>query len=196
MDTKTLNISELSAKDIDKIIDQDVLAKEIGNHRKKYTSMKEAFTGEGLKDFNENRFQRKNSDKLKPPVYKVKVRYNANENAESGLQRLYDHNEKLSVITGDNYMFLVMEKEGKKGKERVFDIASLYDSADIAKRAIKENEINFKAIVAEDFRIKHKDKPTRILFTLQQNDLVYLPGNEDDPVVKYDNSELEEMAKN
>jgi hypothetical protein len=97
--------------------------------------MKEAFTGEGLKTFNENRFQTKSSDKLKPPVYKVKVWYSSKETNESTLQRLYSDNNKLSVITGDNYLFIVMEKAGK----RIFDIASLYDSADIAKRALREN---------------------------------------------------------
>ena len=45
VDTKTIDISVLSAKDIPKIIDE-VLRKEIDAHRKKYDSMKEAFSGE------------------------------------------------------------------------------------------------------------------------------------------------------
>ena len=66
-DTKTVCISDLSAKDIDQIVDE-VLKKEIQEHRKKYESMKEAFSGEGLVAFNESRFQTKNKSKLKPPV--------------------------------------------------------------------------------------------------------------------------------
>jgi CRISPR/Cas system Type II protein with McrA/HNH and RuvC-like nuclease domain len=154
-DTKTIDISKLSTKDISKIIDQDVLAKEIETHRNKYDSMKEAFTGEGLKIFNESRFyidKKTKQKKLKPPVYKLKVWYNKEEKKESSLQRLYDSNDKQSVITGDNYLFLVMEKNNK----RIFDIASLYDSVSIAKEALKENIIDFKQKIAEDFRIKHK----------------------------------------
>lgn len=192
VDTKTVDISALSAKDIPKIVDQDVLAKEIDAHRKKYDSMKEAFSGEGLIAFNESRFQTKNSDKLKPPVYKVKIRYNSKENVESNLQRLYDDNDKKSVVTGDNYLFLVMEKQGKKGISRTFDIASLYDSVIIAKDALKNNKENFKEIIAEDFRIKNKEKPQKVLFTLQQNDLVYMPTDADDPVLKFNQSEFDQ----
>lgn len=183
-DTKTMDISKLSAKDISKIID-DVLKKEIDGHRKKYDSMKEAFTGEGLKAFNENRFQIKKPNLLKPPVYKVKVWYSAKENEESTLQRLYDRNNKLSVVTGDNYLFMIMEKNG----HRIFEIASLFDSAILAKDALKNKE-NLKQRICEDFRIKHKDKPDKVLFTLRQNDLVYLPEINDDPVLKLNNEEL------
>lgn len=176
-DTKTVGISILKAKDISQIIDE-VLKKEIDTHRKKYESMKEAFTGEGLKAFNESRFQRKKPTELKPPVYKIKIWYSAKEDEGSTLQRLYDKNKKLSVVTGDNYLFIVMEKNGK----RIFDIASLYDSALLAREALKNNE-DLKQRICEDFRIKHKDKPDKILFTLQQNDLVYLPENAEDQVL-------------
>jgi len=203
--TKTVELSKLTAKEISKIIDV-VLKNEVENHREKYDSMKEAFTGEGLKAFNENRFQRKKPTALKPPVYKVKIWFSAKENEESTLQRLYDDNEKLSVVTGDNYLFIVMEKESEKGKERVFDIASLYDSTDIAKRAIQEQEENFKQRICEDFRLTYgernkikgisQENPDRILFTLQQNDLVYLPENIDDPVLNFSNEEFQEWFSN
>lgn len=199
-DTKTIDISNIKAKDITQIIDQDVLAKEIDSHIKKYDSIKEAFTGEGLKAFNENRFQTKQPNKLKPPVYKVKVWYSNKEKEESTLQRLYKDNDKLSVVTGDNYLFLVMEKEGEKGKERIFDIASLYDSADIAKRALKGKDEDFKQKICESYRItygernkvrgKVQENPDRVLFTLQQNDLVYLPENSEDRILNFSNEEL------
>ncbi|MDR1759186.1 MAG: hypothetical protein LBR60_01520, partial [Fibrobacter sp.] len=193
-DTKTIDISKLSAKDISKIIDQNVLAEEIETHKRKYDSMKEAFTGEGLKMFNENRFyvdKKTKEQKLKPPVYKVKVWYNTKETTESSLQQLYENNDKQSVITGDNYLFLIMEKNGK----RIFDVASLYDSVDIAKATLKENNTNFKQKIAEDFRVKHKEKPDKVLFILQQNELVYLPTDSEDFVLKMSNSEFEKWIQ-
>lgn len=186
-DTKTIDISKITAKDISQIIDK-VLKSEIDNHRKKYDSVKEAFTGEALKTFNENRFQTKKPTELKPPVYKVKVWYSNKVTEDSSLQRLYDDNDKLSVITGDNYLFMVMVKAEK----RIFDIASLYHSADIAKRALRENDENYKQRICEDYRVKHKEKPERVLFTLQQNDLVYLPEDIDDPILNFSNDEFKE----
>ncbi len=165
-DTKRVDISSLSLPDVSKIVIDKVLANEIIEHKKDYDSMKKAFTGEGLKSFNEKR-----TADGKQPVYKVKVWYNKEDKKESGLLRLYDNNEKQSVITGDNYLFLVMEKNGK----RIFDIASLFDSVSIASIALKDGIYDFKKKIIEDFRIKHKDKPEKVLFTLQQNDLVYLP---------------------
>lgn len=196
-DTKTIKISELKAKDIPQIIDP-VIKAEIEGHRKKYDTLKEAFTGEGLISFNESRFQTKNCSELKPPVYKVKLWYSKKETEESDLQRLYDNNPNKSVITGDNYMFVVMEKGGK----RVFDIASLFDSADLAREEIKKNkQYNIDTIknnICESIRIQDKKdkkgnvlpKPDRILFYLQQNDLVYMPRNEDDEVIRFDANEL------
>lgn len=176
-DTKTVCLSDLSAKDIEQIIDK-TLKEEIDNHRRKYDSMKEAFSGEGLVAFNESRFQTKNKSKLRPPVYKVKLWYSKKANDKSDLQRLYANNDRKSVITGDNYLFIVMEKNGK----RIFDIASLFDSVALAKEYIKngQNDIDdIKKSICEDVRIQHKEKPDKVLFYLQQNDLVYMPDKED-----------------
>lgn len=184
-DTKTISISNLTVKDIDKITDETGLKNKIIAHKKKYKSMKEAFTGEGLKLFNESRFQRKKPKELEPPVYKIKIYYNIKEQKESSLQRLYGNNDKLSVKTGGNYVFIVMEKDGKKGKERVFDIVTLYDAAQIAKDEWKVNNENFKTRICEDYRINHKEKPDKVLFTLQQNEMVYLLENEEDQVLNF-----------
>jgi CRISPR-associated endonuclease Csn1 len=183
-DAKTISISSLTVKDIEKIVDP-VLKKEINSHRNRseYGSMKEAFSGEGLKAFNESRFQRKKPKSLKPPVYKIKIYYNTKEVKESSLQRLYESNDKLRVKTGSNYLFLVMEKEGKLGKERVFDIVSLYDAADIAIREWKNQTEDFKKKIYEDYLTINK--ADKVLFSLQQNELVYLPENIDDPVLKF-----------
>lgn len=194
--TKTVSVSDLKAKDIPQIIDP-VLKDEIDAHRKKYDSMKEAFTGEGLVLFNESRFQKKRKTILKPPVYKVKLWYSKNEDEESDLQRLYDDNPKKSVITGDNYLFVVMEKDGK----RLFDIASLYDSVLLAKDEIKEKQFDIEVIkrdICESIRVQDKrdkkgnvlPKPDKVLFYLQQNDLVYMPRSADDEVVKFNPEEF------
>lgn len=192
-DTKTVSISNLTAKDIDKIVDP-VLKAEINSHRSKseYASVKEALSGEGLKAFNESRFQRKKPESFKPPVYKLKIYYNTKEVKESSLQRLYYNNDKLSVKTGGNYLFLVMERTNTKDgtKERAFDIVSLYDAAQVAKDEWKNQNENFKESIYE-YHLK-KNEADRVLFSLQQNELVYLPENSDDPVLKFT---LEEFHK-
>ncbi|MBR6277265.1 MAG: hypothetical protein IKR41_00715 [Bacteroidales bacterium] len=193
IDTKTINISNLKAKDIPQILDnkKNGLKHDIEEHKKQYQTMKEAFSGEGLIAFNETRALHH-----KTPVYKVKVWYSNKDNEESKLQRLYDDNPNKSVITGDNYLFVVMENKGK----RVFDIASLYDSVAVAKEEIKNNNCNIDDIknkICEAIRLqerKNKGKilptPEKVLFYLQQNDLVYMPKSEDDNVLKFSLSEL------
>lgn len=195
-DTKTVGISDLQAKDIPQIIDP-VIKKEIEDHRKKYDSMKEAFTGEGLIAFNESRFQTKNKSTLKPPVYKVKLWYSKKDTEDSDLQRLYDDNPNKSVVTGDNYLFVIMEKEGK----RVFDIVSLFDSVALAKEEVKEKNYDVEEIKRRICEAKRQEekrdkkgkllpKPDKVLFYLQQNDLVYMPRSIDDEVVRFDVNEL------
>jgi len=187
-DTKTINISNLTPKDILKIVDKgkSVLKKEIENHWKKYDSMKEAFSGEGLKNFNNER-----GANNKPPVYKVKVYYNNKEVIESSLQRLYENNDKLSVKTGGNYLFIVMNKTNKDGvEERVYDSVSLFDSAQIAKEEWKNKNENFVQKIL-DLRLKEKNA-FEVLFTLQQNELVYMPENIEDPVLNITSQEFKD----
>lgn len=195
-DTKTINISKLKAKDISQIIDP-ILRDEIDKHHKKYETMREAFTGENLIAFNESRLQ-KNKTALKPPVYKVKIWYDKNETQDNKLQQLYDNNPKKSIITGDNYLFIVMEHNGK----RVFDIISLYDSVALAKDDIKEQVFDIEIIkkhICESVRLTEKrdkqkqellPKPDKILFYLQQNDLVYMPDNDEDDILGFNEQEL------
>lgn len=200
-DTKTISISELKPKDISQIIDP-VLQKEIESHRRKYDTMKEAFSGEGLIAFNESRFQTKNKSVLKPPVYKVKIWYSKKDTEESDLQQLYDNNDKKSVVTGDNYLFIIMEKDGK----RVYDIASLFDSVALAKEEIKKGNYSIDKIkkeICEAVRIEEKKKngkilpkPDRVLFYLQQNDLVYMPRTVDDEIVRFNVNELKAWLAN
>ena len=197
-DTKTVAISMLKAKDIPQIVDK-VLQDEIDTHRKKYESMKEAFTGEGLIAFNESRFQTKNKSALKPPVYKVRLWYSNKEKESDNLQPLYGKNAKKTVITGDNYMFIVMEKGGK----RVFDIASLFDSVALAREYVKKGIVDIEEIkknICNDLRIYNKgnskeNKADKVLFCLQQNDLVYMP-KENDETLRFNELELKDWLSN
>ncbi len=184
-DTKTVSLSAISSADVDKIIDEK-LKIEIKNHRnksdenkkEKYGSYKEAFSGEGLIEFNEDR---------KSPVYKVRVKYNKKDNTESKLQPLYENknkNQKLSVVTGNNYLFAVMEKENGK---RCFDLISLFDATKIAKENLNDN---ISIIDEISNYLCNKNEAKRTLFTLQQNDLVYCPFDDDDAVIQMSKDEL------
>ena len=187
-DTKTIAISLLKAKDIPQIIDK-TLREEIDAHRKRYETMREAFTGEGLMCFNESRFQTKNKSVLKPPVYKVKLWYSKNAKHIDNLQPLYGTEANKSVITGDNYMFVVMVKDNK----RVFSTTSLYDSVALANNYLKNGEMNIEVIkkkICNDVCIS-ETASDNVLFYLQQNDLVYMP-NEDDVILNYDSAEFKE----
>lgn len=197
-DAKTIAISALKAKDIPQIID-NVLRNEIDAHRKKYDSMKEAFSGEGLIAFNESRFQTKNKSALKPPVYKVRLWYSNKEKDTGNLQPLYGKASKKTVVTGDNYMFVVMEKSGK----RIFDIASLFDSVALAKDYLKQGFVNIENIkdkICDDLCIYNignskESKADKVLFYLQQNDLVYMP-KEDDQILRFNELEFKNWLSN
>lgn len=216
-DTKRIELSSISItknkttkkEEVVELIDK-VLESEIITHRNLldengkaiFQSTKEAFTGEGLKMFNDKRIANN-----KQPVYKVKVWYNKEDKKESSLQRIYKNNEKQSVITGDNYLFLVMEKKMKKSTKRVFDIASLYDSVNIAKDALNEDISDLKRKIAEDYRLSYgernkvrgkvQENPDRVLFTLQQNELIYLPIDEEEKqhFLRMSNNEFEEWIE-
>jgi hypothetical protein len=90
-----------------------------------------------------------------------------------------------------------MEKEGK----RVFDIVSLFDSVALAKEEIREKNYDVEEIkrrICEAKRLEEKrdkkgkmlSKPDKVLFYLQQNDLVYMPRSIDDEVVRLGVNEL------
>ena len=191
-DTKTIAISMLKAKDIPQIVDE-VLKREIDAHRKKYESMKEAFTGEGLIAFNESRFQTKNKTSLKPPVYKVKLWYSNKDKETGSLLPLYGEKAKKTVLPSDNYMFIVMEKNG----QRVFDTISLYDSVSLAKEYLKNGIFDIEMIkkkICDDICLNNEDndsKAASFLFYLQHNDIVYMP-KEDDDILGYNASELKD----
>jgi hypothetical protein len=83
-----------------------------------------------------------------------------------------------------------MEKKGGKAgeKERVFDIVSLYDAAEIARIEWKNQNKEFKKKIYENYLTINK--ADKVLFTLQQNELVYLPENVDDPILNFATDEF------
>ena len=85
-----------------------------------------------------------------------------------------------------------MEKKGKKQgeKEKDFAIVSLYDATNIANIEWKNQTEDFKKKIYEDYLVLNKAE--RVLFSLQQNELVYLPENIDDPVLKMTVEEFRE----
>lgn len=190
-DTKTIDISNLNEKIINSgVIIDKTLEQEIKNHKSCYSTYKEAFSGEGLIDFNDKRTNNK-----KHPVYTIKIWYKKDQKEKSSLQQLYVNNNKKSVITGDNYLFIVMSK----GEKRFFDLVSLYDAAKISSDIIRNNEGEIKFLkekICNDIRLKNKKNPTEVLFYLQQNDLVYMPKEGNDEILKYSTEELKIWLSN
>lgn len=165
--TKLAGKKEAVLKVIAKVIDR-----QLRNELKKHLleafegDPKEAFSAEGIKEFNRER---------SIPVYTVKVTYQAEGKAKEGedaLQRLdrkISYNSKLYVKTGDNYAFGILQK----GDKRTSDIISFYDAAILAKEGMKKGKTDVAEIVADYFR--ERNPGAQLLFLLKQNELVYLP---------------------
>lgn len=182
-DTKTISISELSIKQINLLISESI-KREINAHKGDYQEMSDAFKSDGLLAFNDKR-----RSIGKCPVYKVKIF--KTKDSKSELERLYDNNSKLSVVTGNNYIFVVM----KKGNERCFEIVSLYDAVKVALGEFRNNNnINFMDVVKE--YVLAKNKADEVLFILRANDIVYVPVDNNDVVLGMNNNELLEWLVN
>jgi CRISPR/Cas system Type II protein with McrA/HNH and RuvC-like nuclease domain len=178
-------------KTIEKITN-DFLKKFIKQHLKDYDNKKEdAFSAEGILNLNKKLSEKKNKNgQLAPhtPISSVKVYYRDpskikkkknQEEIEESLQKLdraKSFNKSLYVKTGDNYLFAVMEKNGK----RIFDLITFFDAANLLKAKFNatENKVAFsKELVFKNY-FENENKATkgsRLLFTLKQGDPVYLP---------------------
>jgi hypothetical protein len=73
------------------------------------------------------------------------------------------------VATGSNYAFVVLEKEGK----RHYDEISFFDATRLVNNAFKKGFKDVQKIITNHFEGKHTG--SKILFTLKQNEMVYLP---------------------
>ncbi len=171
----------------------------INKHLKDFAYKKEeAFSAEGIITLNKILAEKKREGEWKrngkkkkrgelaahTPISSVKVFYRdplkirrkknevAIEDALQKLCRSKAFNEKLYVKTGDNYLFAIMEKGGK----RIFDLITFFDAANFLKEEF--NKISDKKQFNKEFIFKkyfeEKNKAT-LLFTLKQGDPIYLP---------------------
>lgn len=147
-----------SEKALDNVIG-DELKRELKEHLEKYPSKTAAFTGEGAEEFNDNR---KRAGKL--PVYRLKVFY-SDEIGDLKLDKI----DRGYIKTGDNYCFAVLEKR----QQRIFYSLSLFDAVTAIKKGFAEGNKDISSILTK--KIESENPNTSLLFTLMQDDLVFLP---------------------
>lgn len=170
----------------------------------------EAFSAEGILDLNKKLALKQNKKgDLAPhtPISKIKIYYkdpaknkkaNAGDSEETDdlqkLDRKKSFNSSQFVLTGDNYLFAVLEKEveNKKTKEhekiRVYDLITFFDAANLLKHEFN-NAID-KTMFNKDLYFKEyfeKENNARLLFTLKQNDFVYLPDENEEVILDENN---------
>lgn len=167
----------------------------ITEHLKGYKSKEEAFSAEGIIELNKNLAPH-------PPISRIKIFYqdptkkkksdDIEEESDTlqRLDRIKAFNKSLFVKTGDNYLFAVMEKEvfNKKTKEptivRTYDIITLFDATNLLKtefnKATDKNTVN-KDLVFKQYFEKKKD--AKLIFTLKQGDVVYMPCKNEEVIL-------------
>ncbi|MDB5222825.1 MAG: type RNA-guided endonuclease Cas9 [Chitinophagaceae bacterium] len=162
---------------LERIIDES-LKKEIISHVDRTGDFMEAFSDEGLREFNkhlEEKFLNKNNGEKFKPVTSIKLNATfTNEEEEMDLSllpllRAKSYNDKLLVSTGSNYAFAVLERDGK----RHFDEISLFHATKVVNHAFKNGVVNIPSIIQGYF--EEKNPYSKFLFLLKQNDIVYLP---------------------
>jgi CRISPR subtype II RNA-guided endonuclease Cas9/Csn1 len=209
VETYTVPLSKLG--EIDKVIVNEYLRNVIDAHIQEFPNKKEAFTAEGILTLNNKLADKKNkTGKSAPhtPISSVKVFYRDpskikkkknQEEISDALQKLdrsKAFNNSLYVKTGGNYLFAVMEKDGK----RIFDLITFFDAANLLKS--KFNAAKDKAVFSKDHVFKNyfedenkTTKGSKLLFTLKQGDLVYLPHRGEE-IIRDRNSPLFESYWN
>ncbi|MBK6384333.1 MAG: hypothetical protein IPF69_12890 [Chitinophagaceae bacterium] len=198
--TKFAGKNFATEKTIEKIANS-YLKTAIQDHLRNYENKKEeAFSAEGILNLNKKLAEKKNKKgEIAPhtPITSVKVFYRDpakikkkknEEEPEEALQRLdraKAYNKSLYVKTGDNYLFAVLEKEGK----RIFDLITFFDAANLLKeefnKSANKQSLNSEAIFKSYFEEKNKSK---LLFTLKQGDYVYMPEKEEDIIFNPESS--------
>jgi hypothetical protein len=193
-------------KTIEKIVN-NYLKNAIKEHLKEFDNKKEeAFSAEGILALNtkltektRNREWKRQGKKKKigeksshTPISSIKVFYRdpakikqkkGQEKIEDVLQKLdrkKAFNKNLYVATGGNYLFAVVEKDGKRN----FGLISFFDAVNLLKDEFKNavdkhvfnKDMVFKKYFEED---NGTTKGSRLLFTLKQGDPVYMPIEEE-----------------
>lgn len=155
----------------------------------------EAFSAEGILNLNKKLSLKTNKKgRLAPhtPLSSIKVYYRdpskirkkkGQEEIEDALQKLERNkafNNSLYVSTGGNYLFAVMDKDGK----RIFDSITFFDAVNYLKdefnNATDKDNFNKELAFKNYFEDKNKAK---LLFTLKQNDVVYFPDRDEDLIL-------------
>jgi CRISPR-associated endonuclease Csn1 len=192
---KLANKTFATEKTIEKIANP-YLREIVSKHLKDSNYKKEdAFSAEGILDLNTKLSQKKNlKGEVAPhtPISYIKVFYRdptkikkkkGQEEVEDALQRLdrkKAYNDSLYVKTGDNYLFAIMDKDD----ERTFDLITFFDAANLLKEEFNKSED--KKIFNKDLVFKkyfEEKNQAKLLFTLKQNDMVYLPSENEEVVV-------------
>jgi CRISPR subtype II RNA-guided endonuclease Cas9/Csn1 len=185
-------------KTIEKIV-SPFLKSFITQHLQDYEGKKEeAFSAEGILNLNNKlsgRKDQKGNSAPHKPISSIKVFYRdpkklrkkkGQEEIEDALQRLdrsKAYNDSLYVSTGGNYLFAIMDKNGK----RIFDIVTFFDAVSLLKSEFNKSTdkrlFNKENVFKRYFEDKNKAK---LLFTLKQNDVVYFPDENEDVIFDED----------
>lgn len=180
-------INDVIARMIDTSMKEKIIS-----HIDKMGGIREAFTDTGIKTFNktlEEEFFVSNPEKKFKPIISIKLvpsKDSATQEEEElsllPLQRKSSYNKNLLVSTGSNYAFAVLERDG----ERQFDEISFFDATRLVNEKFKQGEKDIHQIMKKHF--ENKNEGTSLLFLLKQNEMVYLPAeNERVPIKREDN---------
>ena len=171
-------------KNIENIVDKNLKQLIRTHYKEKFKGKKtEAFGSEGIMSLNKHlsgfghtpirsiKIYRKKIDN--PDKYKISLKK---------LDRKKAYNNKLYVLTGSNYLFAVLEKNGK----RIYDVISFYDAVDL----LKENFNQSADKMSFDKHLMFKkyfeeENGAKLLFMLKQLDMVYLPEENEEVVLDY-----------
>lgn len=152
----------------------------------------EAFGTEGLMGLNKRLAERtkiKNGKEVLAPhppistikIYRKKPKGNAKDTISlQKMERSSSFNDSLFVNTGSNYLYAILEKDGK----RVYDIISLFEAVEYLKDNFTKthDKISFskKKLFDNYFETNNEGK---LLFSLKILDLVYLPDENEDIIL-------------
>ena len=166
--SEKLNLKQLSSKKATSDLLSDVLSRMIDidlknkviSHIDTMGGYKEAFTENGIKEFNkrlEEEFSNKNPGKKFKAITSIKLTPEKDNNEEDekelsllGLERKSSYNRNLLISTGSNYAFAVLERES----ERHFDEISFFDATKLVNEAFKKNDKNISRIMRIHFEKK------------------------------------------
>lgn len=179
---------------IEKIV-SEFLKKKIKNHFEITfnKSKSEAFGAEGLFQLNKD-LEKSNH----PPISSVKVyrkKVSNPHNYKISLQKLErkkSFNKNIYVVTGNNYLFAVLEKDGK----RIYDIISLFDAVKLIQEDFRNTKIKMKFDKGSLFKRYFEEKNSaKLLFTLKKLDMVYFPNVGEEVILDRESSLYEDYWK-